>query len=77
MMKEFDKVIGYTDIKQELEQIADTLKNSASYEKLGVSAPKGLMLYGDPGLGKTLMATSLVEASGRPVFICRKDCKCQ
>ena len=72
-MKEFDKVIGYTDIKQELEQIADTLKNSASYEKLGVSAPKGLMLYGDPGLGKTLMATSLVEASGRSVFICRKD----
>lgn len=72
-MKEFDKVIGYTDIKQELEQVADTLKNSETYAKLGVSAPKGLLLHGDPGLGKTLMATCLIEASGRPVYICRKD----
>lgn len=72
-MKEFDKVIGYTNIKQELEQVADTLKNREAYAKLGVSAPNGLLLHGDPGLGKTLMATCLIEASGRPVYICRKD----
>lgn len=72
-MKEFDKIIGYTSIKRELEQIADTLKNGEAYAKLGVSAPKGLLLHGEPGVGKTLMATSLIEASGRKAFVCRKD----
>ena len=72
-MKEFDKIIGYASVKKELEQIADVLKNGDVYEKLGVSAPKGLLLHGEPGLGKTLMASCLIEASGRPHFICRKN----
>lgn len=72
-MKEFDKIIGYTAIKKELEQIADTLKNGGVYAKLGVSAPKGLLLHGDPGVGKTLMANCLIKASGRKCFTCRKD----
>lgn len=72
-MKEFDKIIGYASVKKELEQIADVLKNGDVYSKLGVSAPKGLLLHGDPGLGKTLMASCLIEASGRPHFVCRKN----
>ena len=72
-MKEFDKVIGYASIKKELIQISDVLANSEAYQKLGVVSPRGLLLYGDPGVGKTLMATSLINASGRKAFICRKD----
>ena len=72
-MKEFDAMIGYTAVKKELEQIADVLKNAVPYEKLGVSPPRGLMLHGKPGVGKTLMAEALVRASGRKCFVCRKD----
>lgn len=72
-MKEFDKIIGYTDVKKELVQIADLLKNKEYYQKLGVSQPSGIMFYGDPGVGKTLMATALVKASGLKVFTCKKD----
>lgn len=72
-MKEFDPIIGYSEIKKELSQIADMMKNADEYEKLGVRLPYGLMLYGAPGVGKTLMASCLIKASGRKVFICRKD----
>ena len=69
----FDQIIGYTAIKKELRQIADTLKNREVYEKLGVSAPRGLLLHGEPGVGKSLMATAIIEESGRKTFTCRKD----
>ena len=72
-MKEFEKIIGYSSIKNELEQIADTLKNKEAYSKLGVTSPRGLLLHGEPGVGKTLMAKSLAKASGRKVFTCRKN----
>lgn len=71
-MRKFDMIIGYGAVKKELMQIADTLKNREYYEKLGVSAPRGLLLYGEPGVGKSLMATAIKEASGRKAFICRK-----
>ncbi len=72
-MSAFDKVIGYSAEKKELRQIADVLKNGEAYAKLGVAAPRGLLLHGEPGVGKTLMATALVKESGRKVFLCRKD----
>ena len=72
-VKEFDRIIGYSEEKKELMRIADALKNREAYERLGVSAPRGLLLAGEPGVGKTLMATCLIEASGRRAFICRKD----
>ena len=71
-MNAFDKVIGYSYEKRELEKISDTLKNRETYRKLGVSSPKGLLLFGEPGLGKTLMANCLIEASGRTAYTCRK-----
>ena len=71
-MNAFDRIIGYSEIKQELVQIADTMKNREVYQELGVSTPRGLLLHGDPGLGKTLMAKCLIEASGRTAFTCRK-----
>lgn len=72
-MSKFDMIIGYSAVKKELRQIADILKNRDAYNKLGVSAPRGLLLHGAPGVGKSLMASAVIEASGRQVFICRKD----
>ncbi len=71
--KEFDAVIGYKSIKKELIRICDIMQNSEFYSKLGVSVPNGLLLSGEPGLGKTLMANCFIKASGRKAFTCRKD----
>ena len=71
-MNAFDKVIGYSEIKQELIQIADTLKNAEIYQAMGASSPQGLLLYGVPGVGKSLMAKCLMDVSERKVFTCRK-----
>ena len=72
-MNEFDNIIGYNAAKADLEQLCDALRNPTAYTKLGASTPHGLLLYGEPGVGKTLMAASLIAASGRPSFTCRKD----
>ena len=72
-MKAIDRIIGYAGIKGELRQISDTLKNNEVYKKLGVSAPRGLLLFGTPGVGKSLMASAVIEESGRKTFTCRKD----
>lgn len=72
-MSEFDKVIGYKDIKAELIRYADVLKNPEKHSKLGVALPSGLMICGEPGLGKSLMAKCLIAESGCKVFTLRKD----
>ncbi len=72
-MKAFLRIIGYNNEKKELMRIADILKNPEHYKKLGAKPPKGLLLNGRPGMGKTLMANALIEESGRPAFVCRKD----
>ena len=71
-MKEFDKVIGYASVKVELERICDVLRNSEKYAKLGVTTPGGLLLHGEPGVGKTTMAKCFIEACGLKTFTCRK-----
>lgn len=72
-MSAFDKVIGYETIKNELLQICDMIHNREIYEELGAKLPRGILLYGDPGLGKTLMAKSFIEESGLKAFIVRKN----
>lgn len=71
-MKAFERVVGYEDEKLELKKICDILRDTCKYQKLGVTTPKGLLLHGAPGVGKTLMATCVVEESGRNVYACRK-----
>lgn len=71
--KEFESVIGYNSIKKEMIRICDIMRNHEFYSRLGVSVPNGLLLSGEPGLGKTLMANCFVKASGRKAFVCRKD----
>ena len=72
-MSAFDKVIGYESIKSELLQICDMIKNREIFEKLGAKLPQGILLSGDPGLGKTLMAKCFIEESGLPSFVIRRN----
>ena len=72
-MSAFDKVIGYETIKNELLQICDMIHNREHYEALGAKLPQGILLYGDPGLGKTLMAKSFIEESGLKAYTVRRN----
>ena len=60
-MSAFEKVIGYESIKNELMQICDMVHNKERYESLGARMPSGVLLHGDPGIGKTLMAKCFIE----------------
>lgn len=72
-MSAFDKVIGYETIKNELMQICDMVHNKERYEALGAKLPQGILLYGAPGLGKTLMAKCFIEESGLKSYVVRRN----
>ena len=73
MKNAFASIVGYADLKLELLRILDQLKNPEKYEKLGVERPRGVLLHGTPGVGKSTFARCFLDASGRKTFICRKD----
>ena len=64
----FKDVAGIDEERQELEEIVDFLKNSDKYTKLGAKIPKGVLLVGAPGTGKTLMAKAVAGEAGVPFF---------
>jgi cell division protease FtsH len=72
-MNAFDRIIGYDTIKTELFQICDMIRNRKIYEDLGAKLPQGVLLYGAPGLGKTLMAKCFIEESGLKTFTIRRN----
>lgn len=72
-MSSFDKVIGYRPIKRELLQICDMIRNRTIYEEMGARLPHGLLLYGDPGLGKSLLANCFMEECGLNTVTVRRD----
>ena len=72
-MSKFDRVIGYETIKEELMQICDMVNNREVYENLGAKLPRGVLMFGDPGLGKTLMANCFIEESGLKATTIRKN----
>ena len=64
----FDDVAGIDEERKELEEIVDFLKHSDKYVKLGAKIPKGVLLVGAPGTGKTLMAHAVAGEAGVPFF---------
>ncbi len=74
-MGKFDSIIGYQKQKAELMQICDMLKNKEYYEKLGARIPHGVLVIGEPGLGKTLLATTFLEESGLKSYVVRRTRK--
>ena len=64
----FDDVAGIDEARAELEEIVDFLKDPAKYTRLGGSAPKGVLLVGAPGTGKTLLARAVSGEAGVPFF---------
>jgi cell division protease FtsH len=64
----FADVAGNENAKQDLAEIVDFLKKPKKYEALGAKIPRGVLLAGDPGTGKTLMARAVAGEAGVPFF---------
>ncbi len=64
----FDDVAGIDEAENELVEIVDFLKNPPKYTRLGGTAPKGVLLIGAPGTGKTLLARAVAGEAGVPFF---------
>ena len=64
----FDDVAGVDDAKKELLEVVDFLKNPGKYRKIGARTPKGALLFGPAGVGKTLLARAVAGEAGVPFF---------
>src|SRR5204862_405507 len=64
----FAQVAGIDEAKEELTEIVDFLRNPAKYQKLGGRIPRGVLLSGQPGTGKTLLARAVAGEAGVPFF---------
>jgi len=64
----FPDVAGVDEAKAELQEIVDFLKNADKYTRLGAKIPKGVLLVGSPGTGKTLLAKAIAGEAGVPFF---------
>jgi cell division protease FtsH len=64
----FDDVAGLTSAKEDLKEIIEFLKNPDKFKKLGAKIPKGCLLQGPSGLGKTLLAKAISGEAGVPFF---------
>jgi cell division protease FtsH len=64
----FEDVAGIDDVKEELEEIIDFLKHPQKYRNFGIRMPRGVLLVGPPGVGKTLIAKAVAGEAGVPFF---------
>ena len=72
-MNYFEEIIGYENIKYELNRIIDYLNNKEKYDKIGARKPDNVILYGEPGLGKTKTAKLFINALNRSKYIINKN----
>ena len=63
-----DDVAGIEEAKEEVKEIVDFLKNPAVFTDAGARIPTGVLLYGEPGTGKTLLAKAIAGEAGVPFF---------
>jgi cell division protease FtsH len=64
----FADVAGIDEAKEELQEVIDFLRNPAKFNQLGAKIPKGVLLYGPPGAGKTLLARAVAGEAGVAFF---------
>ena len=64
----FNDVAGIDEAKDELTEVVDFLKNPEKYQRLGGRIPRGVLLAGAPGTGKTLLARAVAGEAGVPFF---------
>ncbi len=64
----FKDVAGAEEAKEEMQEVVEFLKNPQKFVKIGAKIPRGVLLYGAPGTGKTLMAKAVAGEAGVPFF---------
>ncbi len=64
----FDDIGGISDVKMELEEIIDFIKNPKRYKNFGAHMPRGVLLVGPPGVGKTMIAKAVAHEAGVPFY---------
>ena len=64
----FDDIGGISDVKIELEEIIDFMKNPKRYKRFGARMPRGVLLVGPPGVGKTMIAKAVAHEAGVPFY---------
>lgn len=64
----FNDIGGISDVKMELEEIIDFMKKPKRYKSFGARMPRGVLLVGPPGVGKTMIAKAVANAAGVPFY---------